>query len=128
MCYLGPDELHEPDFIWLLNTLSNLHSRDWVGQEQPFSIGNCVGILSDQAPRWSPLALPNITLLEAVVVLVAISCSSDLTYQQNTRINSHQCPWLLLNLRNPELICNIVEDAPANCHNPGPLCVRARTQ
>jgi len=75
-----------------------------------------MGILSGQAPRWDLDTLPDIVLLEAVVAFVAISCSSDETYQRNTLNNSHQYPWLQLNLRNPELIRNMIGDAPDGCH------------
>jgi len=114
------NELHEDECIWLLHTLSDLRSREWVLQEEPLSIGICVGILSGQAPRWDFETRPDIVFLEAVVAFVAISCSSDVTYQRKTLNNSHQYPWLLLNLRNPELIRNVIEDAPTTVTSSSP--------
>jgi len=105
------NELHGYEFIWLLHTLSDLYSRGFV---EHGAVGICAGILSDQAPRWGYQTPPDIALLEAVVAFVAISCSSDRAYRQKTLNNSHQYPWLLLNLRNPELFRNMIEDAPDN--------------
>ena len=53
---------------------------------------------------------PNIMLLEAVVTLVAISCTSSETYQEKTLTNSHQHPWLLLNLRDPTVISGMIDN------------------
>jgi len=110
------NELHEDECIWLLHTLSDLRSQEWVLQGEPFSIGICVGILSDQAPRWNLRTPPTIVFLDAVIAFVAISCSSDITYQRKIFHNSQQYPWLLLNLRNPDIIRKIIEAAPDNCH------------
>ena len=49
-------------------------------------------------------------LIEAVVTLAAISCSSDETYQRKMLTNSCRHPWLLLNLRNPDVISRMIED------------------
>ena len=98
---------HDEDSIWLLNTLSALHC-DGLVLLQVSKI--CLTILLQQAPRWNQKTPPNIMLIEAVVTLAAISCSSNETYQRETLTNSLQHPWLLLNLRNPELISRMIEN------------------
>jgi len=109
------NELHQDECIWLLYTLSDLYYRVFVEQGELFSIRICVGILSYQALRWNTRTGPDIVFLEAVVAFVALWCSTDWTYRQTLSNNRHY-PWLLLNLRNPELIRNMIEDAPDNCH------------
>ena len=69
----------------------------------------CLAILLHQAPKWNRVP-PNIMLLEAVVTFAAISCSSNETYQMKTLTNSHQHPWLLLNLRNPEVVSRMMDE------------------
>ena len=49
-------------------------------------------------------------LIEAMVTLAAISCSSNETYQRKTLTNSHRHPWLLVNLRDPELISTMIDN------------------
>jgi len=58
---------------------------------------------------------PDIFLLERVVTLAAISCPPDRAYRLNILAKSRQCPWLLLNLRNPDLISILLKDAPDSC-------------
>jgi len=110
------NELHEEETIWLLNTLSDVHSRISLKHGDPVFIGICLRILSCQAAKWSDEDIPNIALLEAVIAFAAILCSPDITYRRKILINRHQYPWLLLNLRNPELIRNVIEGAPDSCH------------
>ena len=110
------NELHGEECLWLLNTLSELHSGEWVRREEPFFIGICVAMISVQAPKWDFGNTPEIVFLEAVVALVAIACSQDTVYRRETLVNSRQNPWLLLNLRNPELISKMIEDVPSSCH------------
>jgi len=135
------NELHGEETIWFLNTLSDLRSctykeqenreLDWVyqmryqtqyqtrkylGQEYPSFTGICLGILSWQAPKWSDGTSPDIVLLEAVVAFAAISCSSDGTYRRKILNNTRQYPWLLLNLRSPDIFSRMIKDAPKSCH------------
>ena len=97
----------DEDSIWLLNTLSVLHCDGLV--LLPIT-KICLTILLHQAPRWNQKIPPNIMLIEAVVTLAAISCSSNETYQRKMLANSHQHPWLLLNLRDPEVISSMIEN------------------
>ena len=97
----------DEEAIWLLNTLSALHCDGLV---LLYVSKMCLTILLRQAPRWNQKTSPNIMLIEAVVTLAAISCSSDETYQRQTLTNSNQHPWLLLNLRNPELISGMINN------------------
>jgi len=110
------NELHDEETIWLLNTLSHNHSHVWTRQGDPFFIGICLGILSCQAPKWSVETGPDPALLEAVVAFAAVYCSSDRTYRREILKNSHEYSSLLLNLRNPELIRNMIEHSPDSCH------------
>jgi hypothetical protein len=78
-------KLTTQESLWLLSTLSELRT-EWRGQpKEPFLIGICLAILSDHAPKWNRLCLP---LLEAVISLAAMSCSSHhfdtLTNSRNT--------------------------------------------
>ena len=104
---LQKDRLQDEEAIWLLNTLSALHC-DGLVLLRVSKI--CLAILLHQAPKWNQKTSPNIMLIEAVVTLAAISCSSDETYQRETLTNSHQHPWLLVNLRNPQLISTMIEN------------------
>ena len=110
------NELRGEEALWFFNTLSELHSGGWVPREEHFFIGICLEMLSEQAPQWNYVYVPDIILLETVVTLVAIACSPDETYRQKALTNSRQHPWLLLNLRNPELISKMIDDAPHSCH------------
>ena len=119
--YLEPEEpdnlinilrtnwLHEEEPIWLLNTLSGLHC-DGLALMKHHVSKICLAILSHQAPKWNRITPPSIMLIEAVVTLTAISCSSNETYQVETLTNSYEYPWLLLSLRSPELISRVIED------------------
>ena len=99
----------EGESIWLLNTLSWLH-RDGLVLMKHHVSKICLAILLHQAPKWDQKTTPNIMLIESVVTLVAISCSSNEAYQMKILTNSHEHPWLLLNLRNPELISRMIEN------------------
>ena len=100
---LRDKELHEEEVMWLLSTLSGLHCDGLVSMGDYVS-RICLAVLLHQAPKWNQMTPPSIMLIEAVVTLVAVSCSSNETYQMKTLTNSHQYPWLLLNLRNIDLI------------------------
>jgi len=109
-------ELRGHESLWLLNTLSELHSDGRLRLEEPCcTIEICLAILLDQAPKWDYQTLPDVALLEAVLTLAAISCTQDRTYQLETLANSRQYPWLLLNLRSPELISRLLS-TPPRCH------------
>jgi len=108
--------LHREEFLWLLHTLSELYSEGWLLGEEPFLIGICVAMLLDDAPKWDFSNPPDIVLLEAVVTLAAISCSPDKAHRLNILTNSREHPWLLLNIRNPNLISTLFEGTPSNHH------------
>ena len=113
---LQKNQLQEEESIWLLNTLSWLHYDGLVLMKHHVT-KICLTILLHQAPKWNKLAPPNIVLIESVVTLVAISCSSNEGYQKEILTNSHQYPWLLLNLQNPGLISRIIENMNCSCDN-----------
>ena len=100
---LQTNKLHEEEVMWLLSTLSGLHCDGLVILRHHVK-SICLAVLLHQVPNWNQTTPPSVMLLEAVVTLVAISCSSNETYQMKTLTNSHQYPWLLLNLRNLDLI------------------------
>ena len=109
-------QLQEEESIWLLNTLSWLHYDGLVLMKHYVS-KICLAILLHQAPKWSEKTPPNIMLIESVVTLMAISCSSNEAYQREILTNSHEHPWLLLNLRNPGLIIRMIENINQSHHN-----------
>ena len=113
---LQTNQLQDKESIWLLNTLSWLHYDGLVLMKHHVS-KICLAILLRQAPEWNEKASPNIMLIESVVTLVAISCSSNETYQREILTNSHKHPWLLLNLRNPRLISGMIENINHIRHN-----------
>ena len=96
--------LHIEESLWLLHTLSKLHSEDSLSMQKRFTVEICLAILSDHCPKWSYNNPPDIVLLESVVTLLAISCSPDGGNGRNILTNSRENPWLLLNIRNPNLI------------------------
>ena len=106
---LQRNELGGEETIWLLNTLSDLRSHRLLLKEDPSFIEVCLGILSCQGRKWSYEPPADIVLLEAVVTYAAISCASNRAYRRKILNNSRQYPWLLLNLRNTELVRKMVE-------------------
>ena len=106
---LRKNQLDDEQSIWLLNTLSGLHCDGLVLMKHHVS-KICLAMLLHQVPKWDRITPPNIMLIEAVVTLVAISSSSNKTYQMKTLTDSHRHPWLLVNLRNPELITKVFEN------------------
>ena len=110
---LTVNQLHETESIWLLNTLSGLHC-DGLVMMRHYASKICQAILMHQVPQWNPVTPPNIMLIEAVVTLLAISCSVNQAYQMITLTNSNRHSWLLLNLRNPDLISKVIEDIDEN--------------
>ena len=111
---LRTDQLQEEEYLWLLNTLSGLQCDGLVLTGHHVS-KICLAIILHQAPKWNPKTPPNIKLIEAVVTLVAIACSSTETYQMKTLTNSHQHPWLLLKLRNIDLVGRMIENMDHSC-------------
>ena len=113
---LRKNQPQEEESIWLLNTLSGLHCDGLVLTGHHVS-KICLTLLLHQAPEWNQQTPPNVMLIEAVVTLAAIACSSNESYQRKILTNSHQHPWLLLNLRDPQSISRMVEDIDYSCRN-----------
>ena len=109
-------ELHRDECLWLLSTLSELRSKEWLSQKEPFFIGICLPVLMDDATNWHHGTPPDIALLEAVVTLAAISCSPDRANRLDILSNSRDHPWLLLNIRNTNLISTLYEGTPPDDH------------
>jgi hypothetical protein len=117
---------HRDQSLWLLSTLSELHSdmwlrsrwlrSRWLPEEQPFLIGICLAILLGRAPEWNYVKPPDIVMLEAVVTLAAISCSPDMANRLHILTSGREHPWLLLNIRNPALFGKWFEDPSPYCH------------
>ena len=106
------NELRSEEFLWLLSTLSELCSEGYLSRQAPYLIDICLEMLLNHS-----LARGYAILLEAVVTLAAISCSSDRSNRRNILSSSREHPWLLLNVRNPALFGNWLEDTPSDCHN-----------
>jgi hypothetical protein len=106
--------LHRNECLWLLNTLSELHSKGWLSLKKASFIGICLPMLMDSAPEWSPGNSPDIVLLEAVATFAAISCTSDRTNRLTILSSSRDHPWLLLNIRNTNLISRLYEEPPSD--------------
>ena len=100
--------------IWLLSTLSDICIESWT--PHPSIVEICLTVLLGEAQKWREDDPPDTVLLEAVVALTTISCSSDTEYQLRILSNSRQHPWLLQNLRNPDLIIKLFKDAPSRHH------------
>ena len=109
-------ELPRETCLWLLSILSELRCKEWLSRKKPFFIGICLPILMDHASKWPQGTPPDIVLLEAVVTLSAISCSPDRATRLNILSNSRDHPWLLLNIRNTNLISTLYEGTHSNDH------------
>ena len=105
---LRANKLQEEEAMWLLSTLSGLHCDGLILMKHHVN-RICLEILLHQALKWNRITPPSIMLLEAMVTLSAISCSTSEIYQMKTLANSYQHPWLLLNLRNLELIKGLID-------------------
>ena len=112
---LRDNELHEDETMWLLSTLSGLHCDGLVRMKHHVS-KICLAILLHQAPKWNQITLPDIMLIEAMITFAAISCSSNEIYQLKTFTNSHQHSWLLLNLRDPDLVTRTMDEIDDDRH------------
>jgi len=107
--------LHKEECLRLLRTLSELRSEEVQQSTKPF-IGICLPILMGHATKWGHKSCPDIVLLEAVVTLAAISCTSDSANRLNILSSSRDNPWLLLNIRNTNLISTLYEGTPPDDH------------
>ena len=109
-------ELQRDESLWLLSTLSEFCSEEWPSGNAPFFIGICLTIMLDHAPKWAYENPPDIILLEAIVTLAAISCSPNRANRLNILTGSRRHPWLLLNIRSPDLIVPLFEGTPSDYH------------
>ena len=98
------------EWLWLLSTLSELRSEEWILVEEPFFIGICLEMLMDNSN------ILDIVLLDAVVTLAAISCSPERANWVNILSHHRDYPWLLLNIRNTNLIPIMYEGTPSDNH------------
>ena len=110
------NELHRDESLWLLSTLPELYSNGRLSREEPFWIGICLAILLNDAPNWDYMHPPDIVLVDAVVTLAAISGSPDGTNRLSILTGSREHPWLLLSVRNPNLISALFENTPSDYH------------
>jgi hypothetical protein len=76
----------------------------------------CFAILLDDALKWDDTNSPEIVLLESVMTLAAVSCSPDRANRLNILTRSREYPWLLLNIRNTNIISALYEDTPSDYH------------
>ena len=124
--YLGPTRtnltnvarrkgMSREESLWLLSTLSELRGESWIPEKEPFLIGICRAILSNDADV-SMFDTNDIVLLEAVVTLAAMSCSPENANRLHILTRSREHPWLFLNARNPALFANWFEDIPSDYH------------
>jgi len=109
-------ELHKEECLRLLRTLSELRNLGWLSEKPSFFIGICLPILMGHATKWDSNSPPDMVLLEAVATLAAISCTSDRANQPNILSSSRDHPWLLLNIRNANLITTLYEGTPPDDH------------
>jgi hypothetical protein len=109
-------ELPREHSLWLLSTLSELRSEWWRPDREPFLIEMCLAILSNHASTWGDAPYPDIALLEAVITLAAMSCSSEIDNRLHILTSSREHPWLFQNVRNPALFANWFEDVPSDYH------------
>jgi hypothetical protein len=109
-------ELPKEESLWLLSTLSELHSKRKGPEREPFLIRICLAILSNHDPIWGYHLYFDVAFLEAVVTLAAVSCSSEYANRRHILTSSYEYPWLLRNTRNPALFANWFEDIPPDYH------------
>jgi len=109
-------ELHKEECLRLLRTLSELRNKGWLSLQPSFFIGICLPILMGHATKWGSNSPPDMVLLEAVATLAAISCTSDRANRRNILSSSRDHPWLLLNIRNTNLISTLYKRTPPDDH------------
>jgi len=108
-------ELDKEECLRLLRTLSELCSNVSLSRTSPLIV-ICLPILMGHATKWDYRNPPDIVLLDAVITLAAISCTPDRADQLNILSNSRDHPWLLLNIRNTNLISILYEGTPRYYH------------
>jgi len=110
-------ELPTEELLWLLSTLSEHRCYGRRQEAKPFLIEICLAILSNHASKWGDNYSPDMVLLEAVVTLAAMSCSSY-PNRLHSRIptDSDERPWFFQNAQNPALFANWFEDVPSDYH------------
>ena len=109
-------ELHKEECLRLLRTLSELRTEEPLRRNELRFIGICLPILMGHATKWDYRNPPDIVLLEAVVTLAAISCTRRYSDRLNILSSSRDYPWLLLNIRNTNLISTFYEGTPPGDH------------
>jgi len=102
-------ELPMQESLLLLDTLSELRCEWGRPEKEPFLIGICLAVLSNDS-------YPDASFLEAVVTLAAVSCSPEHANRLQILTSSREHPWLLRNIRNPALFTNWFEDIPSDHH------------
>jgi len=105
-------EMHKEECLRLLRTLSELRGDGWLWSSHQAFIEICLAILMGHATKWDNKTPPDIVLLEAVVTLVAISCAPIRADARSILSSSRDHPWLLLNIRNTNLISTLYEGTP----------------
>ena len=100
--------------LWLLSTLSELHSEEQISAKELFFIGICLAMLMNHATKWGYSNPPGIVLLNAVVTLAAISCSPGRANRLNILSHSRGYPWMHLNIRNSNHIPTLYEGTPSD--------------
>ena len=108
--------LPRDECLWLLSTLSELRSDGWISAKEPFFIGICLPMLMNHATKWEDSNPPDIVLLDAMVTFAAISCSPERANRLSILSRSRDYPWLLLNIRNTNLIRTLYEGTPSDNH------------
>jgi len=95
--------------LWLLSTLSEHCCCEWRQEiREPFLIEICLAILSNRALEC------DMVLLEAVVILAAMSCNPSLKWQRSHFPSGLQS--FLLSAENPAIFTYWFEDTPSNYH------------
>ena len=108
--------LPRDECLWLLRTLSELRSEEWLSLEEPVCIEICLLVLMDHATKWKNTNEPDIVLLDAVITLAAISCSPEIANRLNILSSSRDYSWALLNIRNTNLIRTLYKGTPPASH------------
>ena len=109
-------ELPTDELVWLLSTLSEHRSVEWRLRVEPFLIDIFLAVLSCRATKWNDYHCRDLPLIEAVVTLVAMSCSPGKANRRHILTSSREHPWLYRNARNPALFTNWFEDSPCDYH------------
>jgi hypothetical protein len=116
ICIIRRKGLHKNEYLWLLRTLSEFRHWGRLAWDTKSFIRICLQILMDSATEWSYGNPPDIALLEAVATHATISCSPDRANRLKILSSSRDNPWLLLNIRNTDLISTLYEVTPSDDH------------